>query len=68
LNVNGINHQNATIRDEFELEFYGLSEPELGSEPIRAKPGDFNFRAETELKLRTTNFQIFYQYHDYNQL
>ena len=58
-------------RDEFELEFSGSSEPELGP---------FNFRAETELKIPTicmsknckflllqSNFPILGLYHDYNQ-
>ena len=40
-----------------------------GSELSQAELGNFNFRAETELKFfqeLQTNFQIFYQNHDYN--
>ena len=63
------------IRDGFELEFSGSSEPELWR--FRAEPGCFNFRAETELTIMTicmsknskflTFFPILLLYHDFNQ-
>ena len=37
--------------DEFELKFFGSSEPWAGKVPSRAELGHFNFRAETELTI-----------------
>ena len=64
------------LRDEFELEFFGSSEPELWK--FQAKLGHFNFRAETELTILTicmsknskflTYLPILLLYHDSNQL